>query len=48
VKEFKIENTSKVVFEYTVRLDHTSPRSNFMKKFIGLTPAKGMIKGGEI
>ena len=44
---FEIENTSKVTFEYSIRLDSNIRNSEFMKKFISIVPARGNIKGGE-
>ena len=47
-KEFELQNTSKVIFEYTVRLDpQTGNRSTFMKDFIKIYPSKGELAGGE-
>ena len=46
-KEFELQNTSKVIFEYTVRLDTSGNRSKYMKDFIKIYPSKGELAGGE-
>ena len=46
-KEFEIVNTSKVTFEYNIRLDSSSDISKYMKDFIKISPSKGNLKGGE-
>lgn len=44
---FEIENTSKVPFEFSVRLDSSVPNSEYMRKFISIIPSRGKIPGGE-
>lgn len=44
---FEIENTSKVTFEYSIRLDPSIKNSEFMRKFISIVPSRGKIQGGE-
>ena len=46
-RDFEIENTSKVMFDYSLRLDTTGNRSNYMKEFIKIIPSKGSLMGGE-
>ena len=47
VKEFELINTSKVIFEYNIRLDTSGENSHFMKDFIKIVPSKGNLEGGE-
>lgn len=44
---FEIENTSKVTFEYSIRIDSSIRYSEFMKNFIKIIPSRGKINGGE-
>jgi hydrocephalus-inducing protein len=47
VQDFEIENTSKVLFDYSIRLDLSLPRAKLMTEFITFSPAKGTLSGGE-
>lgn len=45
-REFFLENKSKVLFEYSIKLDAKQPRAKYMKEFITISPTKGRIEGG--
>lgn len=47
VQEFEIENTNKVLFDYSIRLDLSLPRAKLMTEFITFSPSKGTLAGGE-
>lgn len=47
IKEFEVENTSKVVFDYSIRMESTGPKSTYMKDFIKVVPSKSVLQGGE-
>lgn len=45
-QEFEIENTSKVMFDFSIRHDLSLPRAKLMTDFIQFTPDKGKLAGG--
>ena len=47
IREFEIENTSKVVFDFSIRIESSGPRSPYMKEFIKVVPSKSVLQGGE-
>lgn len=47
VHEFEIENTSKVMFDYSLHMDLSYPKAKLMVDFISFMPSKGVLSGGE-
>lgn len=47
MQEFEIENTSKVMFDYSIHIDFSYPKAKSMCDFISFSPAKGLLSGGD-
>jgi hydrocephalus-inducing protein len=47
VYEFEVENTSKVMFDFSIQMDLSFPKAKIMSDFISFSPSKGVLCGGE-